>query len=444
MPRPGLIFPLRPTLRRRDTEGIGMDAAIGTEERQDGGYGEFREGWPVVLASLLGIGLGLSPMPFYTIGVFAPHLAKEFGWSIGQIMGGISITSVMVLWAGPVAGIIAGRLGVRRVALASVVLFGLAFMALALSTRSLTQFYLTWAAVAILGAGTLPITWTKAVNQWFDLRKGLALGISLMGTGIFGILSKPYLAWLIGSYGWRAGYVGLGLLPLLIALPTAFLLFRERDGTARSETSMRPAAPGGLTLREAFREWRFWLLAIALLPISFALGGPVPNLEVILQGGGVTPGMIVALTPLVGLSSLTGRVAGGWLLDRFWAPAVAFVILSLPGLSCWLLTGSALDYPTAATAIFLIGFALGVEYDVMAYFVSRYFGLRSYSEIYGILYLFFGIGAGAGPLAFGWDHDAHGNYNLSLVVSCFILVAGAASLLTLGRYRHFPDAPAPG
>ncbi len=71
---------------------------------------------------------------------------------------------------------------------------------------------------------------------------------------------------------------------------------------------------------------------------------------------------------------------------RIWVLAVAFVTLSLPGLSCWLLTGSALAYSTAAVAIFLIGFAPGIEYDVIAYCVSRYFGLRSYSEIYGFLY----------------------------------------------------------
>ena len=62
--------------------------------------GEFRDGWQVVLAALLGIGLGLSPMPCYTLGVFAPHLAQAFGWSIGRIMGALTMTMLMVMWAG--------------------------------------------------------------------------------------------------------------------------------------------------------------------------------------------------------------------------------------------------------------------------------------------------------------------------------------------------------
>ena len=55
------------------------------------GYGEFRKGWPIVLSSMLGVGLGLSPLPFYTLGVIAPHLASEFGWGMGQIFFGLEV-----------------------------------------------------------------------------------------------------------------------------------------------------------------------------------------------------------------------------------------------------------------------------------------------------------------------------------------------------------------
>ena len=49
-------------------------------------YAEFKFGWPVVLASAIGIGLGMSPLPFYTIGVFIAPLAQEFGWTTGEIL----------------------------------------------------------------------------------------------------------------------------------------------------------------------------------------------------------------------------------------------------------------------------------------------------------------------------------------------------------------------
>jgi MFS family permease len=398
------------------------------------GYGEFRRGWPIVLSSMLGIGLGLSPLPFYTIGLLAPQLAAAFGWGMGQIFFGITISSLMVVAAGPLAGFVAARYGVRKTALASTVLFGLAFMAFALSDGSLVLYYVTWAAIASLGAGTLPITWTRGVNSWFDERKGLALGIALMGTGLFGIVSKPLTAWLIGAFGWRWAYAGLGLLPIVIAFPFAYAFFRNTDGDPRRPPEVRHAVEG-LAFREVVTSWRFWVMACAFLPISFALGGPVPNMENILRLGGIPKSEIIQLTPFIGLSALLGRLVGGWLIDRFWAPLVALVILSLPGVSCWILAGGGLTFGTAWLSIMLIGFALGVEYDLMAFFVARYFGMRSYTAVYALLYGFFALGAGFGPAIFGWSFDRDGSYSRVLDLSFFILIGSALLLLVLGRYR---------
>lgn len=397
------------------------------------GYREFRRGWPIVLASMLGVGLGLSPLPFYTIGVLAPHLNAAFGWGMGQIFFGLTLTTVGVLLAGPLAGWLSARYGARPVALISLVLFALSFMSFALSNGSLTLYYLTWIAISTLGAGTLPITWTRGVNSWFEERKGLALGITLMGTGVFGIFSKPLTAWLIASFGWRGAYIGLGLLPLLVAAPVAFALFRNTDGDPQAPAAARVAE--GLSFGEALRSWRLWLMAAAFVPISFALGGPIPNMENILKAGGFPMEQVIRLTPFIGLSALTGRLVGGWLLDRFWAPAVSLVILCLPGISCWMLAQGGLSFEMALLAICLIGFAVGVEYDLMAFFVARYFGMRSYTQTYSLLYVCFSAGAGLGPAVFGWSFDKSGSYAGVLMASFVALVLGAASFLTLGRYR---------
>ena len=61
--------------------------------------------------------------------------------------------------------------------------------------------------------------------------------------------------------------------------------------------------------------------------------------------------------------------------DRIWAPTVAFVLLSIPAVSCIILQSADLSYGMAALAVVILGFAAGVEYDLMAYLVSRYFGI---------------------------------------------------------------------
>jgi MFS family permease len=404
-------------------------------------YSEFKQGWRVVFASLVGIGLGMSPVPFYTIGMFAPELARQFHWPFGQIMGGLTVMTASVLISAPIAGWLADRFGVRKVVLTSIVLFGLSFSAFAATTGSLPLFYATWAIAAVGGAGTLPITWTRAVNNWFDVRKGLALGLSLVGTGLFGFLIKPLCAWLIATIGWRLTYLAIGAMPLGIALPIAWFFFYD---TVSASTSATPAAgeraaavASGLSFREVLREWRFWLLAFVFVPISFAVGGPIPNMENILGMHGFDRASIATLVSFIGLSVIAGRLLGGWLIDRIWAPGVACVLLSMPAISCWLLASAVIDYPAALMSIALIGFAAGVEYDLMAFLVARYFGMRAYASIYGALYGCFALGAGVGPLIFGMQFDKFHSYRPVLQVSALMLLGSALLLLTLGRYRRF-------
>ena len=161
--------------------------------------GEFRRGWPILLASLLGIGCGLAAMPFYTAGVFAPHLVREFGWSLGQIMAGLTITTVTVIVAAPVTGALCDRYGTRPIAIASLAFFGLAYLSLAALGNSLIQFYATWAIAAALGAGTLPITFTRTVNQWFDRHRGLALGIAILSASAATAQLLPQLSSPLGA-----------------------------------------------------------------------------------------------------------------------------------------------------------------------------------------------------------------------------------------------------
>ena len=94
--------------------------------------GEFKRGWPVLAAAAVGVGLGLSPLPFYTIGVMIPPLLGEFGpqgWSAGDILNALAIYTFGAFFASPFIGVLAERFGARRVALVSIVTFGLAMMA---------------------------------------------------------------------------------------------------------------------------------------------------------------------------------------------------------------------------------------------------------------------------------------------------------------------------
>jgi predicted MFS family arabinose efflux permease len=271
------------------------------------------------------------------------------------------------------------------------------------------------------------------VNSWFDRARGLALGLTFVSNGLFGSLAKLYAAWLIVNSGWQAAYAGLAAFPLLIALPVAFAFFRERTGAPRAEDH-RARVESGMTAREALTTRRFWTLIVAVTLLTSTLGGSMPNLEPLLASKGFDDGMAVKLAGLIGLAVLVGRPLGGWLIDRFWAPGVAFLTLSAPIASFLILSHMALTAPLAGFCVLLIGFALGLEYDLIAYLVSRYFGLRAYGVIYGCLFGVFSLGAAVGAYIIGHAFTSESTYDGILNGCAVALFVGAALLLTLGRY----------
>jgi MFS family permease len=111
----------------------------------------------------------------------------------------------------------------------------------------------------------------------------------------------------------------------------------------------------------------------------------------------------------------------------------------LPALATFMLAQSDISFMYAAVAIMILGAAAGVEYDLMAYLVSRYFGLLHYAAIYGALYGFFAFGAGIGPSVYGKFFEVNGNYDSILLISSVLFIIGAVPLLLLGKYRDYEE-----
>ncbi|MEM9837784.1 MAG: MFS transporter [Pseudomonadota bacterium] len=519
-----------------DKGGWAALAARDEQGAEETPQGEFGRGWPVLAAASVGVGLGLSPLPFYTIGVFIPPLMREFapmGWAAGDILNALAIYTIGAFAASPFIGIMTERFGARRVALTSIITFSLAMMALSLNTGSKSLYFFLWIVLAFAGAGTLPITFTRPVANWFQKNRGVALGIALIATGVFGALSKFFAQFIVANEafhffagsGWRSAYVLLGLLPLTIALPLSWLSLRDvQDLPARDAPILKwklpilaisgvstliflslvmqqvlplvqanglrleyivafafgilalvpvglmlflnietappkvsqsgPIALPGETLAEALRTWRFWLLAVCFVPISYAVGAIIPNIERVLTStGGIEMDEAVGLATLTGLAVLGGRIIGGILIDRFWAPMIAFVFLASPAIALWLLAQPDLNAFTATIAILMIGFGAGVEYDFMAYIVSKYFGMKAFSAIYGAIYGFFALGAGLGPTILTDIADGRGihvfgintglfpgqDWAFALTTAAVILVISTLPLLLLGKYRYTDD-----
>jgi cyanate permease len=222
---------------------------------------------------------------------------------------------------------------------------------------------------------------------------------------------------------------------VLVALPTTWFLFRERAAVRDAGAGDAPAAAlaaeaEGLTLGEALRGYRYWVIIASFFLVSAAATGLISNLVPLLTDGGMSAAEAAGYASLLGAFVVVGRLTAGWLLDRLWAPVVALLVLAPTAISSLLLQAEAMP----ALAVAMLGLAGGAEFDLIAYLCAKYFGMRHYGKIYAWQWASFTLAAGAGPLVFGRIFDATGAYSTALTVSAVAMVAGPLLLFTLGRY----------
>ena len=426
------------------TQTATPSATPGSPERS-----EFAGGWKVLLAGMLGVMCGASPIPYNIIGFTAEPLAAEFGWSQTQIVTPITIFGVIASLLAPVFGGLADRLGVRRVALWSLAAFAVSFAAIGLTPTANTPetlyiYYAFWVVVGLVGIGSTPVTWSRAINLWFFKNRGLALGILLMGTSFAAMVVPQVAVRAIEAFGLRGMFPIVALFPVA-ALAIAFFLFREpRPEERPAAITSNSGSLTGVTLSRALTDYRFYVIWLSIALIALSFGGAFINMPRILGLKGLDAETAATIMGILGIGIFAGRLITGFLLDRFWQGFVAFPLLCLPAISCLILTGGdSVAFSMAAVAGFLLGFAAGAESDLIAYLTGRYFGMAHYGKVYGMLYMPFGLFSAASPIVYAQVFDRTGSFDGALEYALFGFVIGGGLLLLLGRYPEtFPEADA--
>ena len=408
--------------------------------------GEFAKGWKVLLAATLGVMCGASPIPYAIVGFTAKPLKEEFGWSQTEAVLPITIFGVIAALLAPLFGWMADRFGVRPVALWSLFGFAAAFGAISLTPSNdgglaMSVYYGFWVVLGLIGIGSTPVTWSRAINLWFYKNRGLALGIMLTGTSFTAMLIPQVAVRIIEAFGWRSMFAALALLPVA-ALIIAYFLFREPSREERPRAI--EGASGnltGVTLGTALKDYRFWLIWASIALIALSFGGAYINMATIVDQRGIDARGAASVITVLAIGIFAGRIITGALLDRFWQGFVAFPLLCLPAISAFLLLDPELTLVLAMAAGFFLGFAAGAESDLIAYLTGRYFGMAHYGKIYGMLYMPFGLFSAGSPVVYALTFDRTGSFDpvLELAIGAFII--GGALLLLLGRYPdNFPEA----
>lgn len=387
------------------------------------------QGWRVALASSACVLVSFASLLVYTFAIFLKPLSGEFGWSREAVSTAFGIAALAVAACSPPLGWLLDRYPARRIILPCLAIFGCAFASLSLMTTHLWQLYATFLILGIVGNGTAHLAYSRVLTTWFQERRGVAFSILLGGAAVGAIVLPPIAEALIRAVGWRASFAILGAAVLGIGLPCGS---RVRARSRATHSAARPAA--GASVSEALRSRIFWIIVVEIFLISISQNGAITHLSALLTDRGISAGKAALAVSAMGGAILAGRLMTGWLLDRFFAPRVGAFLFALSALGTFLLAG-ARTLPAGIEAAALMGFGMGGEGDVTPYLLSRYFGLKSFSTLYGVTWTAYAIAGAVGPIVMGRAFDATGSYNALLVQLAAVTLVAGALLLLLPRYK---------
>lgn len=400
--------------------------------------------WQLVLAATLGV--GASAIPTYSIGLFQSAIATDLKLSSAQVVSGVMITSIASMLGAPIVGRLGDRFGARPLAIAGACIAAMA-VAMIGRTSGYTEYALVWVLVGLGVALASPVVWTMPVAKRLAERRALALSIVLSGTNMLGASAPLVSAYLIDRVGWRDAWIGLGGYMALLALPFALLFFRDPPRGDASEAGKGDGAStpqiSGLSLQAAAGTREFRLLAIFLLLAGTAVTGLLIHFVPMLTGGGIATYEAAGVFSLLSITALVGRISSGWAMDRVFAPRLAALILLGCAAAQTAMASGAFAWPLPILYALLCGIALGAVVNLTPLLTARYFGLRSYGAIHGILFAIFCAGFAAGPVLIGFLFDRAGNYGVALTLLAALNLAGAVLMFGFRPYPSFEAQPGP-
>jgi predicted MFS family arabinose efflux permease len=388
-------------------------------------------GWQVVAAASGCVFVSFASLLVYTFSVFLKPLTEEFGWTRESASLAFGIAALTVAACSPPLGLLLDRYPVRRIVLPCLIVFGLAFASLRLMTAHIWHLYAVFFSLGIVGNGTAQFAYSRALTTWFQQRRGTAFAVLMTGGAIGAIAWPPITQALIQTTGWRNAAFVLGVVVLVIGLPLASRV-QERPGFV-----IETHASSGASTAEALRSRIFWIVVIVLFCSSIGQNGAITHLSALLTDRSVSPGDAALATSALGGAALFGRLLTGWLIDRFFAPRVALVMLLLAALGVLILS-VARSMSTGMLAASLIGFGMGGEGDVTPWLLAKYFGLRSFSVLYGLTWTAYAIAGAIGPLIMGKAFDASGSYQALLIQIALLMTTSAILMLFVPDYSRAP------
>jgi sugar phosphate permease len=404
---------------------------------------------------LLGQTFASSIVPLYALGYVLPSMTKEFGWSRTEFLGAntaLLFIGALISWP---MGVLTDRIGARPVIILGTIGVGLMTLLVPLVHNNPVgvlprawEFYAIFALIGLFGCCV--VSYAKVTTSLFTQNRGKAMAILGAEGTIARMIIPSATAFLILHYGWRGLFTTIGLVVLAVA-PLLFL-FLEEPGTRGLKPTLsfrKPAAaaPGrgalvmdfdGMAFRDALRDKVFWMMLVGAFVSITAGGGMLNNITASLVDRGFRLQTIGNIDSLAIIAGIPGVLLAGYVMDKIQSPKIAVPFHLLTALAAFLLmivTPTHGGQPLLLAARCMFTFAFTASLPLSGYMMTRFFGLRAYAAIYGLMAGAPAFGAAVAPVVVGRIFDVTHSYRIGYEAWAAAALAAALVFLILPRYR---------
>jgi MFS family permease len=360
----------------------------------------------------------------FAFGVFFKPVQNEFGWTSAMTAAAFSLAMIVQGIMGIVMGSFTDRFGPRLVMTVSGLLLGIGYLLMS-QINDLWQLYVYYGLIIGIGMSSGYVTLLSTVARWFNIRRNLMTGAVLIGMSIGTLVAPPVSDRLIQVYDWRTSYRITAVAVFIVVVLAAQFLKRDPSTTRQVSDGRKSELPTeinidsrGFTLKEAVRKSQFWLFVGAEMCFGFILFSILVHIVPHAIALKIPDSGAAIVLSAIGGASIIGRIVLGNAADRVGNKKIfisGFIMLAIVLFFLALAEEGWLLYLLAAIFGFIY---VGIETSESP-MTAWLFGLKSHGLVFGVVSLFFTIGASLGPIMTGYIFDVTGQYRLAF----FILAA---------------------
>ncbi|RDY27901.1 MFS transporter [Romboutsia weinsteinii] len=352
---------------------------------------------------------------------FVAPVTKAMNFSISEFSLMFTINAIIVSISSPIIGKMINKVNIKIIMSIGSILAGGGYMLYGLA-NNMFQFYIIGVIVSIgiCSLTTIPIS--TMISDWFEPeKKGSIMGIVFAGIGTGTFFWVQIVSRLLEKYSYRLSYMLLGFIVLVVALPISIFIAKRPDNVYINKKETTNNKKKDISFSEISKTPAFWSFAIGLMLMGISFAGVKQHVQSYLSVLGYSLKFTANISSILAVVGLTANILGGIAFDKIKTKKVLAVIGFFSSISFVFLILAANQ---TFTFIFTICFGMTMCMASIwpAYGVSRIFSNENYSVIFGVVSMFFTIGASIGPFLSGVIADTSYGYQSAWILYFVITI----------------------